>query len=472
MTANHGNRKREAPGGRRKEWRRAIILIVLAVIMVLAATIAALWSRWVRRPELPGGDPNASGRPDSSAGVDIDSVQPKVSGARKSEDFYTILIFGPDETSGLTDVMMLVSYDVTNQQATVMSFPRDTLINSSGRSVTQKMLNAVYNRYGQGEEGAQGLKSEVAELVGFVPDYYVMIDWQIVGQMVDAIGGVWFDIPYHMDYDDPYQDLHIHFEPGNQFPNGEDATKGIRWRHHNYGSPYGNPGGGSDITRIEMRNDFLKAVLSQTLQLRNITKIGELASLFGQNVTSDLTIENLFWFGSQAVLGGLSVDDVNFVTMPYYGVAQGNPYYGRVYPNQSALLELINESLNPFVDEVTLNELDLITVNSNGTLSSSTGVLADPSAGIPSVVSTPEPEPSVLPSAPAASQPPQSSAPATQEPEVSQEPGATQEPEGPGGPSASQEPVASDQPGAGDPPSATSTPTDPVEVQDETETQP
>lgn len=452
MTANHGNRKREAPGGRRKEWRRAIILIVLAVIMVLAATIAALWSRWVRRPDLPGGDPNASGGADSSAGVDIDSVQPKVSGARKSEDFYTILIFGPDETSGLTDVMMLVSYDVTNQQATVMSFPRDTLINSSGRSVTQKMLNAVYNRYGQGEAGVQGLKSEVAELVGFVPDYYVMIDWQLVGEMVDAIGGVWFDIPYHMDYDDPYQDLHIHFEPGNTFLNGEDAMKVIRWRHNNYGSPYGNPGGGSDITRIEMRNDFLKAVLSQTLQLKNVTKIGELASLFGERVTSDLTIENLFWFGSQAVMGGLSVDDVNFVTMPYYGVAEGNPYYGRVYPNQSALLELINESLNPFVDEVTLNELDLITVNSNGTLSSSTGVLADPSAGVPSVVSTPRPESSTQPSTPAVSPPPQSSAPVTQEPEVTQEPVASE------GPAVSQDPGISEQPGT-DPPAAASVPT-------------
>ena len=226
MTANPNGKRREASGGRQREWRRAIILIILAVIMVLAAVVAVLWTRWVQRPDLPGGDPAAeSGEPGD--GTDIDSVQPKVSGERKSEDFYTILVFGPDETSGLTDVMMLVSYDVTNQQATVMSFPRDTLINSSGRTVGQKMLNAVYNRYGQGEKGVEGLKTEVSELVGFVPDYYVMIDWQLVGEMVDAIGGVWFDIPYNMQYDDPYQDLHIHFEPGRYFLNGEDAMKVI-----------------------------------------------------------------------------------------------------------------------------------------------------------------------------------------------------------------------------------------------------
>lgn len=439
MTGKPSGKRRAAPNGRQREWRRAIILIVLAVIMVLAAVFAVLWTRWVQRPDLPGGDPAAeSGEP--GGGTDLDSVQPKVSGERKSEDFYTILIFGPDEVSGSTDVMMLVSYDVTNQQATVMSFPRDTLINSSGRTVGQKMLNAVYNRYGQGESGVEGLKSEVSELVGFVPDYYVMIDWQLVGEMVDAIGGVWFDIPYNMQYDDPEQDLHIHFEPGRYFLNGEDAMKVIRWRENNDGIASGSDG--SDISRIELRNDFLKAVLSQTLQLSNVIRIGELAELFSSRVTSDLTVENLFWFGSQAIFGGLSVDDVNFVTMPYRAVMSG-VYRYRLYPDQEALLELINQSLNPFVDEVTLNELDLISVSPDGnTLSSTTGVLADPSAGIPPVTATPEPEPS---------RPPASQQPGPSQPVPSEEPEPSQDPEPSDSvspPAVSQEPVESQQPEA------------------------
>lgn len=382
MTSNPRRGKREISRGNDHPWRRAIILMVLAVIMVLAAVVVVLYSRWVQRPELPSAD-----QPTLESGAPVqddsmDPVQPKVGGERKSQDFYTILVFGPDETSGDTDVMMLVSYDVTNQSATVMSFPRDTLINSSGQSVAAKMLNGVYKRHGGGEDGVQALKAEVSELVGFVPDYYVEIDWSIIGKMVEAIGGVWFDIPYHLDYDDPYQDLYIHFEPGYQYLNGEDAMKVMRWRHNNTWSEYADEGDGSDISRIELRNDFLKAVLSQTLQLKNITKIGELAELFGENVRSDLTIENLFWFGSQAVLGGLRVEDVNFVTMPFRSVGNSGVYYYRVYPDQAPLLELINQSLNPFVDEVTLDELDLISVSADGnTLSSSTGVLADPTAG-------------------------------------------------------------------------------------------
>ena len=59
MTANPNGKRREASGGRQREWRRAIILIILAVIMVLAAVVAVLWTRWVQRPDLPGGDPAA-----------------------------------------------------------------------------------------------------------------------------------------------------------------------------------------------------------------------------------------------------------------------------------------------------------------------------------------------------------------------------------------------------------------------------
>ena len=33
---------------------------------------------------------------------------------------------------------------------------------------------------------------------------------------MDAVGGVEFDVPRDMNYDDPYQDLHIHLEEGLQ----------------------------------------------------------------------------------------------------------------------------------------------------------------------------------------------------------------------------------------------------------------
>lgn len=379
----------------KRERNIMIIMIVTAVIMVIGAMLCILYNRWVKKPSLPisyvppHDSQNIESEGMASEPPSINAVQPKVSGERKSADYYTILIFGEDMTSGLTDNIMLVSYDMTNQQATVISFPRDTLINSGAKSVTDKMINAVYSRNGGGDKGIEALKTEVSELMGFTPDFYVKINWELVGQIVDAIGGVWFEVPWHMGYDDPRQDLYIHFEEGYQYLSGEDAMKLVRWRKNNDGTS--SPGGGSDLSRLNVQHDFLKSVLKQTLQIKNAFHISQLAELFNENVISDLTTENLFWFASQAIFGGLSVDDVIFVTMPYCGVSTGIYKY-RLYPNESALLALINDSLNPFVAEVTISQLDLIAVSSDGNiLSSSTGVLKDPSAGCMPVTATPKP---------------------------------------------------------------------------------
>lgn len=379
----------------------------------------------MKRPPLP---PSSSQPPvaDSNAPADesaeptlsFDAVEPKVGGERRSDAIFTILIFGSDETSGLTDTMMVATYDVANQKATVMSLPRDTLINSSARpNINAKKLNAVYNVYGQGDEGIQALKNEVSELVGFVPDYYVQIDWELVGEMVDAIGGVWFDNPRHMEYYDPFQDLNIYQEKGYRFLNGNDAMQIVRFRHSNDGNAI------SDLERLEIQHSFLKAVLEQTLQIKNITRIGQLIELFNSRVNSDLAVENMLWFGQEAVLGGLKVDDVEFCTMPN---ALGSYYqFGRdwsfVYPVQSQLLPMINESLNPFEEEVTIKQLDLMSVAADGSLRSSTGRLAAPELGEVPVRETEPPEESdPVESQPAESGEPSESAPAVTDPAASE----------------------------------------------------
>ena len=393
--------KKVTPRQKKREKQIMVVMIVLAVIMVIAAAVAVLYTRWVQKPELPStsenpspgisqpADPNATESmgpgEEVSKEPEYDPVQPKVSGERKSEDFYSILVFGTDESSNLTDTMMVVSYDVTNQKATAMSIPRDTLINTKASSLDAMKMNCVYSRKGGGEKGIQALMNEASELVGFSIDYYVVVNWELVGLMVDAIDGVYFDIPWDMWYSDPYQDLYIDLKAGYQLLDGDQAMQLVRWRknmdpetfevlkEHSVG----------DIGRLEIQQSFLKSVLKQTLQLKNATKVSELAKLFGEHVVSNLTIENLFWFGTQAIFNGLNVDDVQFVTMPfYYGeypVQSGDGWKMRsfVYPARKNLLALINESLNPFVDEVTLRELDLVYVNSGGGLSTTSGNLAD-----------------------------------------------------------------------------------------------
>jgi LCP family protein required for cell wall assembly len=344
---------------------------------------------------------------DSSAGAETpveieydDGVVPKTTGERKSERYYTILVLGRDTGGGgNTDTMLIASYDVTNQKATVMSIPRDTMVNVSWDS---KKINSVYNVYGGGSKGLQAVYKEVSQLVGFEPDFEVVVEWEAVGALVDAIGGIWFDVPYTMDYHDPYQDLIIEQEKGYRFLNGDDAMQVIRWRKNDPESPHGYTKGIGDAGRMKLQQDFLKAVITQLLQVQNVAKVSDLAKVFGENVQTSLSFKNILWFGMQAIQGGLKVEDVTFTTMPYkyadaysrnHSKKLGYPYYlAYVVPKAEELLELVNASLSPFKDPFVLEDLDIMYVNKDGSIGSTTGYVADKEAAQPPPIQETKPQ--------------------------------------------------------------------------------
>ena len=117
---------------------------------------------------------------------------------------------------------------------------------------------------------------------------------------MNAIDGVDFNVPVNMDYDDPYQDLHIHFSAGMQHLTGEEALKVVRFRHNNDGSGYGS----EDIGRMQTQQNFLKAVAQQTLTLSNVDKIDTFVKIFQQYVDTDLTLGNLAWLAKEAISMG------------------------------------------------------------------------------------------------------------------------------------------------------------------------
>ena len=366
--------------------RQQKILIAVAVVLALVLIVVVACQSLFVRPELPGKDTETE-----KEEIDYgEGVRPKSSGERKSEDYYTVLILGRDTGGGgNTDTMLLASYDVTNQKATVMSIPRDTMVNIP---YDIKRINAVYNYGGGGDEGIQALYKEISQLVGFAPDYQVVLEWEAVGKIVDAIGGVWFDVPYTMDYHDPLQDLVIEQEKGYRLLSGDDAMQVIRWRKNDKDSPYGYHNGIGDAGRMEVQQNFLKAVLQQLMQPSNVLHLSELASVFQESVETDLTLQNILWFGKQALSGGLSLDNVTCLTMPWksaeaYSYSYGD-YLDYVVPIPDQLLEIVNTQLSPFQETFTLSDLDIMSVNADGSLSSSTGHLEDSRAAAPVTASS------------------------------------------------------------------------------------
>ena len=159
---------------------------------------------------------------------------------------YYCLIIG--KSQNLTDTLILAVYDPKNQEASMLSIPRDTFIGDNLSTATSwDKINAIY----QTDDGAEKLLEEVRELTGINVRNYVVIDTAALKALVDAIGGVEFNVPIDMSYDDSKQNLHIKLKAGLQMLDGDKAEQVVRFRHNNNGTTYPSEYGEEDIGRMK-----------------------------------------------------------------------------------------------------------------------------------------------------------------------------------------------------------------------------
>ena len=452
-------------------------------VMVLAALIVVLGGAYLLfvRPPESANKPGSRDPDREQSGVSAPGEQPDSNGdiGGVKENYFTFLLVGRDTYGGgNTDTMMLASYDVANQHLNVMSLPRDTLVNVSWDI---KKLNSVYNMYGGKEEGMTALKEEVGQLVGFQPDFTVTVEWEAVGKLVDAIGGVYFDVPRRMYYNDLSQNFKIDLKKGPQTLNGKQAMQLLRYRHDSddKGNILNSGYADGDLGRIKVQQDFLKATISQCLEkIDDADTIGKLAKVFMENVTTDLKVGNLVWLGQAAILGNgssgrLGMENVSFITMPWVSAGQVrsrtyNNYPSYVAPDVDEIVKVVNENFNPYTTDLRKDELDIMYVNKDGTLGATGGQLADTkynswilSKG--SATSTPKPSPSVTPAESAQPSPtpgvePSPSPSVTPSPSASTSPSATTPPASPSTEPTSAPPTQTSQPSSPAPDSGTEGP--------------
>lgn len=366
----------------KKRGGKKIALIALGCIIALAAVVAVAWDTFVVPPDVSDND--RPGVTDKTNQTQPEGTKPSEDGdtvVGRKEDYYTFLLIGKDTSSASTDTMILVSYDVPSQQVNMMSIPRDTVVNVPW---SVKKINSVYSAKESNGGGLENLKKQVGYLTGVEPDFYVMIEWKAVGEIVNAVGGVEFNVPRNMNYDDPYQDLHIHLNKGVQTLTGEQAMAMLRYRTDNDKSiGYGDTG------RTETQREFLKAMAKEVLQLGNMTKIGKFIEIFMKNVETDLKLNELMWFASKALNVDLST--MQSSTMPYIDVGyfRGGYYF---LANPEEIIPVVNEQFNPYNRDISTEDLQVVQRNKDGSCYVTNGELLDSKWGKAysgSVTSTP-----------------------------------------------------------------------------------
>ena len=266
------------------------------------------------------------------------------------EDLYALCM---GKSQNMTDTIMIVKYSPKTQSAAMLSVPRDSFVGTNKDKATAfDKINAKY------QLNPQNTIDAVNKLTGLNLKYYVTIDTKALRDLVDAIGGVYFDVPIDMDYDDSSQDLEIHLEKGYQLLNGTQAEGVVRFRHNNNGTSYSYEYGDNDLGRMKTQRAFIQAVISQTMKASNITKINEILKIANEEVET-----NMSWNDIKDYIAALmKFDTSNLKTDALPGTAQycNNLSFFIVNEAQSKekVQELFFEEQNTAESNETQNEIN------------------------------------------------------------------------------------------------------------------
>lgn len=251
--------------------------IVLSILLILFLIIGTVFGTYLYKA---GG---------SFTGAVMNIMKDTI--ADKDPIFVLIMGVSEDISAELTDTIMLAGFNPETNQAFLLSIPRDTFVGSNEATAGGfDKINALY------QKSPQKTVEAVENLTGINIDYYITVKTSALIEIVDAIGGVDFDVPINMDYDDDTQDLHIHLKAGQQKINGEKAEQLVRFRHNNNGTTYSAEYGDNDEGRMRTQREFLKAIATQVVQWNNIDKVKEITNAIFKNLKTDITLSKILGY--------------------------------------------------------------------------------------------------------------------------------------------------------------------------------
>ncbi len=294
MSKNKNTKEKKVKKKKSHRILKTILIIILLAIIIFAGLFAY-------RVYKNGG--GLTGIVTTLIGTDPETT-------KNLPDFYCLLL---GKSQAMTDTIMVAKYSPSTGQASLLSIPRDSFVGSNPNTATASdKINSKY------QISPQRTIDAVNKLTGLNLKYYITVDTKALRDLVDAIGGVYFDVPIKMDYDDSSQDLYIHLEPGYQLLDGEKAEWLVRFRHNNNGTSYSYEYGDNDLGRMRTQREFLMAVAKQTLKLENITKIDDILNVFEKEVETNIDWDTLIEYAPAL----LNIDADNIRTDMLPGVAQ------------------------------------------------------------------------------------------------------------------------------------------------------
>jgi len=313
-----------------KKTKIALLLMAIsAVVLVIVVLLVVVKPVGNKVPDDESGDivsnititptPGITPPADGSNNSPVEIVEHK--GLTNGQKYYktlveegskNILLVGRDAVYGAYDTVMVLSIDAKTKAIKLVNFPRDIYIDYNDKILNQfkevdpfhaadnsiQKLNAVHTigislKYKYDTGGKFGKVTYMnfwadllEEVFNIKIDDYVIIQTNGFRDIVDLFDGVDIDVPIYMHYEDPFQNLYIHLEPGLQTLNGEQAEGFVRFRQ-GY-TPEGEFKTYSVYFRQQNQNKFLKAFFDQHFNLSNLGRAGDFADVIAKNVKTSV----------------------------------------------------------------------------------------------------------------------------------------------------------------------------------------
>jgi LCP family protein required for cell wall assembly len=206
----------------------------------------------------------------------------------------TALVLGYDKRvgreaaeTGHSDTLMLIRADPDLETVTLLSFPRDLLVEIHGCKNRGPWVSRINNAYA--ECGSEAALETVRHLTGIPVHYLINVNFRGFTKIVANLGGVWMDVDrrYFNDNSGGERYAAIDLKPGYQKLSGQKALDFVRYRHTD-----------SDLYRLARQQLFVKAVKQRLanfspLDLPRLVKV----------ITTTVEVGHIGEFDARTILG-------------------------------------------------------------------------------------------------------------------------------------------------------------------------
>ncbi|HSO57810.1 MAG TPA: LCP family protein [Paenisporosarcina sp.] len=234
------------------------------------------------------------------------------------EDNVSILFVGVDdseardqgESNTRSDALILATLNNKDKTVKLVSIPRDSYVYIPEVDYEDKITHALSNG------GTKTTIETVEELLEVPVDYYVKMNFNAFIDVVDALDGIYANVPYDYLEKDENDVYSIQLEEGYQKLDGRTALALARTRKLD-----------NDIERGKRQQEILGSIMKRASSASSFSKYGDVIDAVGENMKTDLTFDEMKSFFAYIKDGAPEVDTL---TLEGYDDMSTGIYYWKL----------------------------------------------------------------------------------------------------------------------------------------------